>query len=121
MAAISLLGRLRKSVKKLKLMMNFKVQSWRLAAMFGRSLSRSLRVSFKEAPGLKGCREEDVRELCGESISWRGLQRTRSYASEDDVDMRAEAFIANFYHHLRIERQVLLDLQYCRRNSFKQL
>lgn len=120
MAAISLLGRLRKAVKKLKFMMNFNIQAWRLAAMLGRTSSRSLRLSFNERPGLKAC-TEDITELSEESISSRGLQRTASYASEDDVDKRAEAFISNFYRQLRIERQVSLELQYCRGNSFKQL
>ncbi|CAK9329833.1 unnamed protein product [Citrullus colocynthis] len=119
MAASSLLSRLRKAVKKLRFMMNFSIQSWRLAAMLGRTSSRNLRLSFNERPGLKACTEDIIEE---ESVSSsRGLQRTTSYASEDDVDMRAEAFIANFYRQLRIERQVSLELQYCRGNSFNQL
>lgn len=125
MDAISLLGRLRKAVKKLKFMMNFNLQRWRLAAILGRNSSRNLRLlSFnEERPGLKGaCNDEDIIELCEEgSNSYRGLQRTTSYASEDDVDKRAEAFIANFHRQLRIERQVSLELQYCRPNSFKRL
>ncbi|XP_038879799.1 uncharacterized protein LOC120071543 [Benincasa hispida] len=119
MAASSVLNRLRKAVKKLKFMMNFSIQSWRLAAMLGRTSSRNLRLSFNERPGLMACTEDIIEE---ESVSSsRGLQRTTSYASEDDVDKRAEAFIANFYRQLRIERQVSLELQYCRGNSFNKL
>lgn len=118
MAASSLLCRLRKAVKKLRFMMNFSIQSWRLAAMLGRTSSRNLRLSFNERPGLKACTEDIIEESVSSS---HGLQRTTSYASEDDVDMRAEAFIANFYRQLRIERQVSLELQYCRGNSFNQL
>ncbi|KGN65448.1 uncharacterized protein LOC101218317 [Cucumis sativus] len=119
MEAISLLGRLRKAVKKIRFMMNFSIQRWRLAAMLGRTSSRNLRLSFTERPGLKACSEDIImEEEQSVSSSSRGLQRTTSYASEDDVDSRAEAFIANFYRQLRIERQVSLELQYCRGNSF---
>ncbi|XP_023515447.1 uncharacterized protein LOC111779603 [Cucurbita pepo subsp. pepo] len=121
MAATSLLGRLRKAVEKLKFMMKFNIQSWRLAAMLGRTSSRNLRLSFNESPGLKVCKEDIIESSEHSNSSSRGLQRTPSYASEDDVDKRAEAFIANFYRQLRIERQVSLELRYCRGNSFKQL
>ncbi|XP_022987374.1 uncharacterized protein LOC111484948 [Cucurbita maxima] len=122
MAATSLLGRLRNAVEKLKFMMKFNIQSWRLAAMLGRTSSRNLRLSFNESPGLKVCKEDIIESSEHSNSSSRGgLQRTPSYASEDDVDKRAEAFIANFYRQLRIERQVSLELQYCRGNSSKQL
>ncbi|KAI4380558.1 hypothetical protein MLD38_006735 [Melastoma candidum] len=63
----------------------------------------------------------DIRsESEGSNPSSRGrLQRAMSYHSqEDDVDQRAELFIANFYR-LQLERQVSLDLRYCRGNSFE--
>ncbi|XP_022135293.1 uncharacterized protein LOC111007290 [Momordica charantia] len=115
MAGSSLLGRLRKAVRKVRFMINFSIQSWRLAAMMGRTSSRNLRLSFNERPGLKAC-TEDITESSQHYSP--GLQRTASYASEDDVDKRADMFIANFYRQLQIERQVSLELQYCRGNSF---
>lgn len=41
-------------------------------------------------------------------------RRTISYASEDDdIDKKAEIFIANFRRQLRLERRVSFELQYC--------
>ena len=36
---------------------------------------------------------------------------------EEDIDRRAEQFIANFYKHIQMERQVSLQLRYCRMDS----
>ncbi|PWA99820.1 hypothetical protein CTI12_AA003280 [Artemisia annua] len=44
------------------------------------------------------------------------LQRTTSFPEEEDVDKKAELFIANFYRQLKMERQVSLQLRY-RRDS----
>lgn len=41
-----------------------------------------------------------------------------SSAGDDDIDQRAELFIANFYRQLRMERQVSLQLRYVRGNSW---
>jgi hypothetical protein len=41
-----------------------------------------------------------------------------SSAADDDIDQRAEQFIANFYRQLQMERQVSLQLRYVRRNSW---
>lgn len=56
----------------------------------------------------------------GSSRGGGGISRTTSFpsSSEDDIDKRAEMFIANFYRQLRIERQVSLELRYCRGDSF---
>ncbi|KAK9279136.1 hypothetical protein L1049_012813 [Liquidambar formosana] len=52
-------------------------------------------------------------------MSMRRLERTRSCASGDeDVDRRAETFIANFYQQLRLERQISLEIQYYRSEEF---
>ncbi|KAM0914887.1 hypothetical protein ACQ4PT_011222 [Festuca glaucescens] len=40
-----------------------------------------------------------------------------SPAGDDDIDRRAELFIANFYRHIQMERQVSLQLRYCRADS----
>ncbi|GKB19578.1 putative reverse transcriptase domain-containing protein [Tanacetum coccineum] len=39
------------------------------------------------------------------------LQRTTSFPEEEDVDKKAELFIANFYRQLKMERQVSLQLR----------
>ncbi|KAM0883456.1 hypothetical protein ACQ4PT_031626 [Festuca glaucescens] len=40
-----------------------------------------------------------------------------SPAGDDDIDRRADLFIANFYRHIQMERQVSLQLRYCRGDS----
>ncbi|GJX60350.1 TRIO and F-actin-binding protein [Tanacetum coccineum] len=45
------------------------------------------------------------------------LQRTTSFPEEEDVDKKAELFIANFYRQLKMERQVSLQLRYRRDNT----
>jgi hypothetical protein len=42
-----------------------------------------------------------------------------SPAGDDDIDRRAELFIANFYRHNQMERQVSLQLRYCRADSMQ--
>ncbi|XP_051204922.1 uncharacterized protein [Lolium perenne] len=42
-----------------------------------------------------------------------------SPAGDDDIDRRAELFIANFYRHIQMERQVSLQLRYCRADSMQ--
>jgi hypothetical protein len=42
-----------------------------------------------------------------------------SPAGDDDIDRRAELFIANFYRHIQMERQVSLQLRYCRNDSMQ--
>ncbi|VAH08370.1 hypothetical protein VPH35_003563 [Triticum aestivum] len=43
-----------------------------------------------------------------------------SPAGDDDIDRRAEQFIANFYKHIQMERQVSLQLRYCRVDSLQE-
>ncbi|KAK4404562.1 hypothetical protein Sango_0824800 [Sesamum angolense] len=123
MAAVerwSLVGRLKRAVKKIKFLLDFKVNRWKLASMIGRTSSSKRRLSFNDRPGLRACMEEDPdpndHDHPGSS---RGLHRTISYPStEDDIDKRADAFIANFHRQLRFERQISLELRYYRGNSF---
>ncbi|KAG8372387.1 hypothetical protein BUALT_Bualt12G0060900 [Buddleja alternifolia] len=79
-----------------------------LASIIGASSSKR-RLSFNDRPGLTDCMDDDLDPNDGPG-SARGLQRTISYPSEDDVDNRADAFIANFYKQLKIERQISLEL-----------
>ncbi|XP_073153597.1 uncharacterized protein [Henckelia pumila] len=103
-----LLGRLKRAVNKIKIILNLNVNRWKLASMISKK-----RFSFSDRPGLRACITDS------DSISSRGIQRTISYPSDDDVDKRADAFIANFYKQLQIERQISLELRYCRGNSFE--
>ncbi|KAL2232809.1 uncharacterized protein LOC105155682 [Sesamum indicum] len=114
----SLVGRLKRAVKKIKFLLDFNVNRWKLASMIGRTSSRKRRLSFNDRPGLRACMEEDQDPNDHDPGSSRGLHRTISYPSEDDIDKRADAFIANFHRQLRFERQISLELRYYRGNSF---
>ncbi|KAM1305346.1 hypothetical protein ACFX2F_022900 [Malus domestica] len=116
----SFLSRLRKAVRKVSFLLNLNVNRWRIVSMIGRTVSSNHRLmSFNDHPGLKvACGDETSSEE--HSGSSRGnLQRTISYPSDqDDIDQRAEMFIANFRRQLRVERQISLELRYGRGNSF---
>ncbi|KAK1324142.1 hypothetical protein QJS10_CPA02g01473 [Acorus calamus] len=124
---VSLLGRLRRAIRKVRLLMSFNMHGWRLASLIGAAPSMILRqisyggstyssasaspsssqrqLSFHGQPGLL-----DVTENCENGLS---LSRTAS----DDIDRRAEQFIKNFYRHIQMERQVSLELGYCRESD----
>lgn len=113
-----LLGKLRRAVKKIKFLLNLNANRWKLVSIIGAS-SRKRRFSFNDRPGLRACMEDSGQDD-GPRLS-TGLQRTTSYPSssdQDDIDDRAEAFIANFYKQLQLERQISLELRYYRGNSF---
>ncbi|KAK1289904.1 hypothetical protein QJS10_CPB18g00216 [Acorus calamus] len=123
---VSLLGRLRRVIQKVRLLMSFNMHGWRLASLIGTAPSMILRqisyggssnsssspsaspslsqrqLSFLGQPGLLDATEDD----CENGLS---LSRTAS----DDIDRRAEQFIKNFYRHIQMERQVSLELRYC--------
>ncbi|KAK1275430.1 hypothetical protein QJS04_geneDACA003993 [Acorus gramineus] len=126
---VSLLGRLRRAIQKVRLLMSFNMHGWRLASLIGAAPSMILRqisyggssnyssssaspsssqrqLSFHGQPGLLDVTEDD----CENGLL---LSRTAS----DDVDRRAEQFIKNFYRHIQMERQVSLELGYCARES----
>lgn len=99
--------------------------------------------SFNDRPGLRACVEvivvddDDVHcthtydvdydgeeednccrsEGSSNATSPHPLRRTTSYPLEADVDKQAEMFIDNFYKHLVYEKQVSLNLRYCRETS----
>ncbi|XP_059461830.1 uncharacterized protein LOC132190808 [Corylus avellana] len=107
-------GRLRKTVKKFKLLLSFNVRRWCLGGSdIGSFSSYRRRLSFDDRPGLHGCIEDDKSDG-GDRSATRSIQRATSFASDDDIDKRAEIFIANFRRRLRFERQVSLELSYCR-------
>jgi hypothetical protein len=112
--------RLKKAVKKFKLLLTCNVRLWCLRSTVGRS-SYSRRLSFDDRLGLRGCIEDDKLDGDRYHLVPTGIQRARSFASDDDIDKRAEIFIANFRRQLRLERQVSLELSYSRSrgSSFK--
>ena len=117
---LSLLTRLKRAVKNVRFLLDFNMSQWRLASVLGHASSSSKRISFNDRPGLRAVCDDDTidfEDSVGSSRS--GIQRTISCPSEDDVDKRADMFINNFYRQLQIERQISLELQYCRGNSFK--
>ncbi|KVI11802.1 uncharacterized protein LOC112507213 [Cynara cardunculus var. scolymus] len=132
----SLLGRLRTAVKKVTFLLNFNMNRLRLASSMvrGGNLS-SRRLSFNERYGLTSIMSSSSDE---DYTNWRSptassspdqqgdqlqktrsfpLQRTTSFPEEDDIDKKAEMFIANFYRQLRMERQVSLQLRYNKDNT----
>ncbi|KAL3819547.1 hypothetical protein ACJIZ3_005452 [Penstemon smallii] len=113
---LTLLGKLKRAVEKIKFVLNLNVNRWKIASFIGAS-SRKRRFSFNDRPGLRAYVEDtDSNEDCG---STRGLHRTSSYPSDqDDINKRADDFIANFYKQLQYERQISLELKYYRGNSF---
>ncbi|XP_066353458.1 uncharacterized protein [Miscanthus floridulus] len=72
-----------------------------------RSLSRTSTSSAAASP-------EALKRASSASSSGGGSP----VAGDDDIDQRAELFIANFYRQLRMERQVSLQLRYVRGNSW---
>ncbi|PAN35619.1 hypothetical protein PAHAL_6G222300 [Panicum hallii] len=78
------------------------------SASMGTATTRSLsRASSAASPG--GPRR---------TLSSSSGRSPASSAADDDIDQRAEQFIANFYRQLQMERQVSLQLRYVRRNSW---
>ncbi|KAK9758116.1 hypothetical protein RND81_01G208200 [Saponaria officinalis] len=108
------------------------------AALTGRRWGRRA-ISFSDRPGLRVCvvdcqvgnlqtspdggtsnsgdNDRSVRSEYS-SDSPITLRRSTSYPFEEDVDKQADMFIDNFYKHLIFEKQVSLNLRYCRDNSF---
>ncbi|GER27812.1 serine protease SplB [Striga asiatica] len=114
----ALLDKLKMAVKKIKILINFNLNKWKLASIVGASSGKK-RLSFNDRPGLRACVDDQGPNSDSGSSSCRSLQRTISYpSSEDDIDRRAEAFIANFYKQLQYERQISLELRYYRGDSF---
>ncbi|XP_050217813.1 uncharacterized protein LOC126668669 [Mercurialis annua] len=111
----AVLDHMKRAIKKLNFLLSFNLRNWRIASILGNASKRPQRrlKSFNDTVGLHGC-IEDV-EMSDRN---RTLQRTRSCASDEDIDQRAEVFIANFRRQLLLERQVSLQIRYNRGNSF---
>lgn len=104
----SMLGKLKTAVKKVKFLLSLNLNRWRIASMLGVSASQR-RLSFNsDRPSLMNVNNNAYYH----ESSPPSLHRTISYSSEDDIDKRAELFIANFHKQLQIERQISLQLRY---------
>lgn len=111
--------KLNRAVNKIAFLLNFHVHQWRIASILSaNSHHRSRSLSFNDRTGLRDFNDQNCGIKC--------YQRTRSYArndyedeeEEEDVDKRAERFISNFHRQLRYERQISMDLRYCRGKTF---
>ncbi|WCJ30513.1 hypothetical protein M5689_012069 [Euphorbia peplus] len=111
--------KLKTAVKKLKFLLSFNLRRWRVASILRSISKRQRRLSFNDRLGLHGCIEGDD-DNRNEFV--RTLQRTKSCCSSgddvEDIDRKAEVFIANFHRQLLMERQVSLQVRYYRGNSF---
>ncbi|CAN1122539.1 hypothetical protein LINPERPRIM_LOCUS2785 [Linum perenne] len=125
-----LFDRLKKAVSKLKVLLKFDLHVWRLAgSLLASSPSAPSRVIScgSDLPGLAAALRQDSdsdwysppASFSPPSSSRTELHRTISRRSsmEDDIDKKAEMFIANFRRQLRIERQISLDLKYCQQKT----
>uniref|UniRef100_A0A7N0VIG6 Uncharacterized protein n=1 Tax=Kalanchoe fedtschenkoi TaxID=63787 RepID=A0A7N0VIG6_KALFE len=119
-----LINKLRTAVKKISFLLNLNLNRFCIASMITTAPSSSSRLSFRNrALGLQAAyvdgadwnSDSEPGSTPGSSHSSSRLVRTESCpSSEDDIDSRAEMFIANFYRQLRMERQVSLELRYPR-------
>ncbi|XP_047165941.1 uncharacterized protein LOC124835106 [Vigna umbellata] len=120
----SLLSRLRVAVNKVKLLLSATVLShaWHAANILRRVSMSKRQISFNDRPGLMICATSSSEETDSEGLispPAQTLQRTISGPSDDDIDKRAEMFITNFRRQLQMERQISLQLRYCRENSLE--
>ncbi|KAL2346844.1 hypothetical protein Fmac_000844 [Flemingia macrophylla] len=100
-----------RSMKKLKSL----IHSWRLHLSESRSLKQRWCKLFHKQIGMQSfLEEEEIND--DQKVQYR---RTISYVSEDDIDKRAEAFIANFRRQLSLERIVYSEPKYYIRDSFE--
>ncbi|KAK6942433.1 Protein of unknown function DUF761, plant [Dillenia turbinata] len=117
------LGKLKRAVKKLRLLLNFNINRWLVVSMI-RASSRKTRLSFNDRPGLRGFTDDsdddisDIEKSPAPPKQGIQIQRTISNPSEEDINKKADLFIENFYKQLRMERQVSLDL---RKNKLRRI
>ncbi|KAE8735194.1 putative pentatricopeptide repeat-containing protein [Hibiscus syriacus] len=111
----SVIGRLKKAVKRINSLLCLNLSRWRLACFLkSDSPHRRLSLSFNDRIGLAGCIEDEVES------SERGLvHRNASCGADDDVDQVVEIFISNFRRLLWLERQVSLEMRYSRCRSLE--
>ncbi|KAK4746578.1 hypothetical protein SAY87_025615 [Trapa incisa] len=121
--------RLRRAVNKVRFLLNFRLHKWLFSGAL-RGSPGHRRLSFGDRPGPSLCTEDmesnDAATSSGQASRQLSLQRTISspnYSDQDcdDINKKADIFIANFYRQLELERQISLELRYCRGNSFESM
>ncbi|XP_062192102.1 uncharacterized protein LOC133895654 [Phragmites australis] len=141
----SILGSLREAIKKVRFLLSSSATRWMLLSSIARGGGRATPrrgISFNSPrPGLLDVEGSIVspspassrttsRSASMGTATTRSVSRTSSArtssggspsssAGDDDIDRRAEQFIANFYRQLQMERQVSLQLRYIRGNSWE--
>ncbi|XP_031479824.1 uncharacterized protein LOC116250334 [Nymphaea colorata] len=104
------LKRLRRAIQKVRFLLNINLNRFRLSAAAIRTLSRRNLSLPKSPAGLLEAADFDDEASAQDQC----FSRTISGCSED-IDQKAEDFIARFYSHIQMERQVSLELRYCNR------
>ncbi|XP_039115711.1 uncharacterized protein LOC120251232 [Dioscorea cayenensis subsp. rotundata] len=128
---VQVLKKLRRGIRKVMFLLSFNAKKWFISSSL-KSPNLAKLISFKDQPSLINCYTTDEDEFyeVGSSLS---VSRTSSSASEisrtissasattdsssssgDDINVKAEAFIASFYKHIQMEREVSLKLRYCK-------
>ncbi|OAY79848.1 uncharacterized protein LOC109706616 [Ananas comosus] len=117
-----LLSRLRRAIHKVKFLLSFNPTRWVMFSIIGSSPGPQL-ASFSPRPSLADATDGvyvDTGASSFSSSSTGAVSRTSSLLSTpggDDIDARADVFIANFYQHIRMEREVSLELRYSEREK----
>ena len=105
-----------KAAMKITFLLGSKIHKWKLTS---RILSfRRIKLFKKSKSSLYDAIRDIDDQYEGPSYT-HCIRRTKSSIArnnddENDVDQRAEMFIANFKRQLRLERQISLELRYCK-------
>ncbi|PKA51407.1 hypothetical protein AXF42_Ash002772 [Apostasia shenzhenica] len=132
-----LVGRLRQAISKVRFLLSFNLRRWLLSSAASSRRRHSLE-NRPRSPGLLDLTSPDEYgyylwdpapppprtlsppspatasppQVLVKSMSPRSA--SVSPASSDDINQRAEEFIERFYRQLRMERQISLQLRYCK-------
>ncbi|ONK69632.1 uncharacterized protein A4U43_C05F25070 [Asparagus officinalis] len=131
-----LFTKLHRAIRKVKFLLSFNATKWIFSSILGSPSDKKhrRRLSLRSQPsGLLDCTSNDeffeasgspfVLSRSTSSVTDRSRstspasevsRSTSSASSTDDIDQRAEEFIRNFYRHIQMERQVSLELRYCK-------
>ncbi|KAK4729154.1 hypothetical protein R3W88_022142 [Solanum pinnatisectum] len=111
-----------KATMKITFLLGSKIHKWKLTS---RILSFQRKHPIKLFKKSKSSLYDAIRDIDDQFEEQEGpsthcIQRTKSNIArnndddEKDIDQRAELFIANFRRQLRLERQISLELRYCK-------
>ncbi|TMW98881.1 hypothetical protein EJD97_003360 [Solanum chilense] len=112
-----------KATMKITFLLGSKIHKWKLTS---RILSFQRKHAVKLFKKSKSSLYDAIRDIDDQYEQQEGrsthcIRRTKSNIArnndddeENDVDQRAEMFITNFRRQLRLERQISLELRYCK-------